>query len=80
MNPVWQSIATFILRKRIPILVVLGLVTAFMWRNRGTELVQKMSEVILTDDPDLDSYKKFQSYFGDDGNVMVIAFDVDYTD
>ncbi|MEM7656916.1 MAG: hypothetical protein AAF399_12360, partial [Bacteroidota bacterium] len=60
MNPVWQSIATFILRKRLPILVVLGLITTFMWNNRGRELVQAFSQVILTDDPSLVAYQKFQ--------------------
>lgn len=78
MNPVWQAIATFIIRKRIPILIVLGLVTAFMWSKRGTELVQAISQVILTDDPDLEVYKQFQQYFGDDGNVLVAALDGDF--
>ena len=78
MNPVWQAIATFIIRKRIPILIVLGLITAFMWNKRGTELVQAISQVILTDDPDLEVYNQFQQIFGDDGNVLVAALEGDY--
>ncbi|MEM7367767.1 MAG: MMPL family transporter [Bacteroidota bacterium] len=78
MNPVWQAIATFIIRKRIPILIVLGLVTAFMWSKRGTELVQAISQVILTDDPDLEVYKQFTENFGDDGNVLVAALEGDF--
>lgn len=78
MNPVWQAIASFIIRKRIPILIVLGLVTAFMWSKRGTELVQAISQVILTDDPDLEVYKQFQEIFGDDGNVLVAGLEGDY--
>lgn len=77
MNPVWQSIATFIIRKRLPILLVLGLITLFMWSNRGTELVQAFSQVILTDDPSLKAYQKFQKYFGDDGNLMIASIDGD---
>ncbi|MDX2249980.1 MAG: MMPL family transporter [Bacteroidia bacterium] len=42
-----------------------------MWTKRGTELVQQFSNVILTEEEDLKDYHKFQSYFGDDANVMV---------
>ena len=77
MNPVWQAIATFIIRKRIPILLVLGLVIGYMWLVRGTELVQKMSEVMLTDEAEIADYQKFKDYFGDDANVMVASLDGD---
>lgn len=77
MNPVWQAIATFILRKRIPILIILTGLTAFMWTVRGTEIVQEMSKAILTDEKELEGYKKFRSYFGDDANVMVASLDGD---
>ncbi|WNJ16230.1 MMPL family transporter [Pontibacter sp. G13] len=77
MNPVWQAIATFIIRKRLPILAVLGMLTAFMWTERGTELVQTMDGAILTDDPSLNSYHQFREIFGDDGNVMVAALNMD---
>ena len=75
MNPVWQAIATFIIRRRIPILVVLAGATTFMWFNRGTELSQAMSNVILTDAPELKAYERFREVFGDDANLMVASFD-----
>ena len=77
MNPGWQAIARFIIRRRIPILIILGLATVFMWVNRGTELVQQMQNVILTNDPELEDYFKFQRYFGDDANVMVATVEGD---
>jgi hypothetical protein len=75
MNPVWQAIATFIIRRRIPILFVLAGVTAFMGINRGTELSQAMSSMILTDAPELKAYERFREVFGDDANLMVASFD-----
>lgn len=75
MNPAWQKIATFILRSRIPILIVLGLSTAFMYVNRGTELVQAFSEMILSDDPEIETYRRFQATFGDDANLLVVSMD-----
>jgi uncharacterized protein len=75
MNPVWQAIATFIIRRRIPILVALTGVTIFMWINRGTELSQAMSNMILTDAPELKAYERFREVFGDDANMMVASFD-----
>ena len=80
MNPGWQAIARFIIRKRIPILILLVIATVFMWVNRGTELVQQMQNVILTDDPELADYHKFQEYFGDDANVMVATIEGDIFD
>ena len=79
MNPVWQAIATFIIRKRLPILIVLGVFTFFMWTQRGTELTQSMSDVILTNDPAKDIYDEFRHIFGDDGNVLVASLDGDFS-
>ncbi|MCB0837322.1 MAG: MMPL family transporter [Bacteroidetes bacterium] len=36
-----------------------------------------MQNVILTDDPELDDYFKYQDYFGDDANVMVATIEGD---
>ncbi|MEO0897948.1 MAG: MMPL family transporter [Bacteroidota bacterium] len=79
MNTGWQTIATSIIRARIPILIVIGLVTFFMYTQRGTELVQAFSQLILTDDPVLEGYEKLQQHFGDDANVVVVSMDADFT-
>lgn len=74
MNLSWQAIATFILRRRIPILLVLAGLTIFMWQVRGTKISQSISSsAIMTDDDVVKGYKLFRQYFGDDANVMVIA-------
>lgn len=73
MNPIWQAIATFLIRKRIYILIVLGLLTAFMWIIRGTEISQDLSEVIPAADEEMVKYQNFKKEFGEDGNVMAIG-------
>lgn len=74
MNPVWQAIATFILRRRIPILIVLAAITAFMWSVRGTKIAQSLSAGVFVSDGEIAAnYKTFREYFGDDANVMVVS-------
>ena len=80
MNPVWQAIATFILRNRIPFLILLGVITAYMWVNRGMELNQSFANMILTDDPALIQFERFKEIFGDDANVVVASVDGDFRD
>ena len=73
MNPVWQAIASFILRRRIPFLLLLVGATLFMWFNRGLELNQRFTNMIMTDDPALVEYQEFREIFGDDANVIVVS-------
>ncbi|MEM6261837.1 MAG: MMPL family transporter [Bacteroidota bacterium] len=77
MHPVWQAIAGFILRGRIPILIVVGLLTAFMWLMRGTEVDQAFGKVIPETHEEFISYKNFKEEFGDDGNVLVVGIEAD---
>lgn len=71
----WKVIASFILRRRIPILIVVFLATGFMWMNRGTERMHDFGKIIPTTDPDFIEYQEFRKEFGDDGNSMVIGFE-----
>jgi predicted RND superfamily exporter protein len=73
MNPVWHAIATFILRGRIPILIGVALLTAFMWTVRGTETDQAFGKIAPKDDPEFLAYQAFKAEFGEDGNVVAIA-------
>ncbi|HHG83396.1 MAG TPA: hypothetical protein ENJ82_01500, partial [Bacteroidetes bacterium] len=70
----WQLIARIILKARIPILVVVVLATTFMWFNRCTERTHNYGKIIPQNDPDYIDYLEFRNEFGDDGNVLVIAF------
>ncbi|MCI4667087.1 MAG: MMPL family transporter [Bacteroidia bacterium] len=79
MNSGWQTIATSIIRVRVPILIVLGLVTFFMFTQRGTETVQAFSQLILTDEDVLEGYEKLQTHFGDDANLVAVSMDADFS-
>jgi predicted RND superfamily exporter protein len=80
MHPTWQKIAAWILRGRIPLLIILGLLTAFMWWSRGTEISQGFAKVIPSDDPEYIRYLEFKKEFGEDGNVVVMALEGDLFD
>ncbi|MEL7342101.1 MAG: hypothetical protein AAGM67_16585, partial [Bacteroidota bacterium] len=74
MNLSWQAIATFILRRRIFILIVLAGLTVFMYTVKGTKISQSISSSAIMSDGDVvKGYQLFRQYFGDDANVMVIA-------
>ena len=77
MNPVWQAIATFLLRRRIYILIALGILTAFMWSVRQTEMSQVMYHSVPESDEELIKYERFKEEFGEDGNVMGIGVEGD---
>ncbi len=79
MNSGWQTIATSIIRARIPILIIIGLVTFFMFTQRGTETVQAFSQLILTDEEVIEGYEKLQTYFGDDANLVAVSMDADFS-
>lgn len=78
MNPVWQAIATFIIRRRITILLVLAMVTALMFWLRGKEISHELTQVIPMGDQELVEYLQFKEEFGEDGNVLVIAVEGEF--
>ena len=77
MGKGWHLIARFILKARIPILIFIGLVTAFMWYHRGTERMHDFGKIVPKNDPDFVDYMAFKEEFGEDGNVLIIGLDGD---
>ena len=73
MGKGWQIIARIILRHRIPILIIVGMVTVFMWMNRGLERVHDFAKIIPKDDPEYIDYQNFKKEFGEDGNVLIVG-------
>lgn len=75
MHQGWQLIARFILRQRIPILVVIAALTVF-WglQIKHLELAHDFAKVIPEHDPDFKEYIKFKQEFGEDGNALIIGF------
>lgn len=77
MHPFWHLVARIILRGRVPILIILGLLTAFMWHNRGKDRDQAFTKVVPEYDPEYQVYKAFKEEFGEDGNVIIAAVEAD---
>lgn len=77
----WAKLSHFILRQRLPILIAMLLISAFMgWRawvasHEGEGwLSYKYARVLPKDDPMYQSYEEFKKLYGEDGSVMVIGF------
>lgn len=72
----WAKLSHFILRQRIPLLIVIILLTGFMgyWASGHLELSYKYARVLPADDEMAVAYEKFKKKYGEDGNVMLLTF------
>lgn len=72
----WAKIAGWILRLRLYILIVIGLVTVLMaYHASKVEMTYTMANLLPENDPENIAHKKFKQLFGEDGNIMVIGFE-----
>jgi len=70
----WIRIASFILRNRLPILIVLALATAFMgFQSRKIEMSYEYAPLLPKNDPANLEYEKFVEEFGNEGNLIVLG-------
>ena len=72
----WQKIASIILRNRIVILVVIGLVTVVMgFMATKVKIRYDFAALLPQTDSTLVNYKAFKERFGEDGDVLVIGIE-----
>lgn len=77
-SQVISIIASFILRQRIAIVVVLGIATAFMLYNAlGVTIAYDNQKLVPENDEDFIRYQKFLGEFGEDGNKLIVGFKQD---
>ncbi|HEY0029481.1 MAG TPA: efflux RND transporter permease subunit, partial [Bacteroidia bacterium] len=70
----WASIARFILRNRLAIIIVLGSITAFFaFYGLKAELSYEAPKLLPDNDTTAIEYKEFKKRFGQDGAVMVLG-------
>jgi uncharacterized protein len=71
----WTVLVRITLRNRLAIIIIIGLLTAFMAYNATRVQLAHESQAML---PSTDSasikYKNFKERFGDDGSVMFVGF------
>lgn len=74
----WTSIARFVLKNKLFLLVVLAAITAFMgWHASRVQISYEFTRAIPTDNAKYVSYQHFRKQFGEDGNMMVIGIQSD---
>jgi len=74
----WNRLGQFILKYRIPLLVLLLAASAFMgYEAKQLELSYEFANAIPTDHPKYIAYREFRKKFGEDGNMLVIGIQTD---
>lgn len=77
-KPMWKSLGQFILKYRIPLLILLLGATFFMANKaKKIELSYEFANAIPTNHPKYKSYQEFRKKFGEDGNLLVIGIQTD---
>jgi predicted RND superfamily exporter protein len=72
----WQTIARIILRNRVAILLVIGLITVLMGFMATTVKIRyDFAALLPATDSTLINYKAFKQRFGEDGDVLVIGIE-----
>ncbi len=74
----WQSLAKFVIKNRIALLIFLFLATCVMgYYALQVKLSYEFTKAIPADNPRALDYAAFQKKFGDDGNLLVIGLQSD---
>src|SRR5215831_5364152 len=74
----WQSLGRFILKYRLPLLLLLAGLTGFMARQASkVQLSYDFSRAIPVNNPKYKTYQEFRKKFGEDGNLLVIGIQTD---
>jgi uncharacterized protein len=74
----WQRLGNFVLKFRLPLLIILFAATGLMgYFASKVKLSYDFSKAIPTDNPKYKDYLAFKQKFGDDGNTLVIGVQTD---
>ena len=74
----WKRLAKFVLKFRLPLLVILIAITGLMaYFASKVTISYEFAKAIPTDNPKYRQYLSFKEKFGDDGNLLVIGVQTD---
>lgn len=74
----WKSLAKFVLKFRLPLLIILAALTGLMaYFASKVTLSYEFVKAIPTDNPKYQQYLSFREKFGEDGNLLVIGIQTD---
>ena len=75
----WLSLGKFILKYRLPLLLILAALTGFMaYHASKVELSYDFSRAIPINNSKYKAYQEFRKKFGEDGNLLVIGIQTDH--
>lgn len=70
----WYKVSKFILRNRLPLFIVICLVTVYMgYHAKNVEIDYSFSKVIPEAHPSYVEYINFKKQFGEDGDLLIAA-------
>lgn len=70
----WFRIADGIIRFRLPLMVIIGLITAVMgYYASKVEMSYSFARTVPPNDPDMIELTKFKEQFGEDGNTVAVC-------
>lgn len=70
----WEKISHWVIRYRVFLLVLTGLITVFMaYKAKDLEMTYDFVGVVPENDPDNVYFREFKKTFGEDGNIMVVG-------
>ena len=74
----WQNLGRFILKYRLPLLLLLAALTGFMaYQASKVQLSYDFSRAIPINNPKYKAYQEFRKKFGEDGNLLVLGIQTD---
>ncbi len=74
----WQQLAKFVLQFRLPLLIMLLVITGVMtYFTSKVELSYEFAKAIPVDNPKYKEYQLFKKKFGDDAGLLVIGIQTD---
>jgi len=70
----WVRLSNIIIKNRLVLLIILGLITVFMgYQARTVTMSYELAKVVPMDDPDMIKFMEFKELFGGDGNMLALA-------
>ena len=70
----WTKFSHIIMKYRLILVILIGVITVFMgYHARKAELSYDFGKTVPQDDPDMVTFMRFKSMFGEDGNLLAIG-------
>ncbi|MEJ2004095.1 MAG: hypothetical protein P8X57_03810, partial [Cyclobacteriaceae bacterium] len=70
----WTKLSHIIMKYRLVLVILIGIVTVFMgYHARKAEMSYDFGKTVPQDDPEMVTFMRFKSLFGEDGNLIAIG-------